>query len=236
MGKKKLKKFAEYLTFSNCFTFPFHMRGKWHADYFNNKNPLILEVGCGKGEYTVNLAKEFKNKNFIGFDLKSNRMWQGAKIAINLQLQNVAFIRAIAGKLNLLFNINEVAEIWITFPDPYPKDRHAKHRLTHPRFLHLYHQILKPDGVIHFKTDDDALFNFTLDLLKELNAIIISCEPNVYASNTVQQYVKDIKTHYEQLFAAKGRTIKYLQFNLPNKEAIEAWLKKDADTEKKAVQ
>jgi tRNA (guanine-N7-)-methyltransferase len=224
MAKDKIRKFAEFSSFDNSFDFPYHLNGKWHTEYFKNNNPIVLELGCGKGEYTVALAQEFKNKNFIGIDLRSNRIWSGAKAAKENNITNAAFMRALVEKVSELFAPNEIEEIWLTFSDPFPKDKHAKHRLSHPRFLKLYHQVLKPNGVINLKTDDDGLFNFTLETLAQLNVKPIVVEPNVYESTVVEPYVKNIKTHYEKLFAAKGRTIKYMQFTLPTLEAIEGFL------------
>jgi tRNA (guanine-N7-)-methyltransferase len=216
MGQQKLKRFAEFAEMNKCFDFPFHLKGKWQTEVFKNQNPIILELACGKGEYTVNLSQQDLNTNFIGIDIKSNRMWKGAKIAQAENLQNTAFVRMIVQKLNEVFEKNEVNEIWITFPDPFPKDRHEKYRLTGKQFLKRYHHILKPGGVVHFKTDDDKLFDYTLEVLAQQQIQLSSIERNVYESNSVDQYVKDIRTHYEKLFAAQGRTIKYLSFQFPD--------------------
>ncbi len=229
MGKDKLRKFAEFLSFNNCFSFPFELKGKWNELYFKNSNPIVVELGCGKGEYSVNLAAAFSNKNFIGIDLKSNRMWKGALQAIENKITNVAFVRLIIDKISQIFNGSEIDEIWITFPDPFPKDRHAKHRLTHPRFLKQYLQVLKPNGVVNFKTDDDDLFAFTLNVLQQTNTTPLFVEHNVYTSQTVPDYVKNIKTHYEKLFYAKGRTIKYMQFHLPSEDALNLYLKHEKE-------
>lgn len=229
MGKDKLRKFAEFLSFNNCFAFPYELKGKWHQQYFKSNHPIVVELGCGKGEYSVNLAKAFPNKNFVGIDIKSNRMWKGAQQALESNTANVAFVRLVIEKIGQIFNTNEVDELWITFPDPFPKDRHAKHRLTHPRYLKQYLQVLKPNGLVNFKTDDDDLFAFTLEALKQVQVQPLLVEHNVYTSHTVADYVKEIKTHYEKLFSAKGRTIKYMQFNLPTPEAIDAYLKKEKE-------
>jgi tRNA (guanine-N7-)-methyltransferase len=213
--KDKLRKFAEYKLLPNCFEFPFQLKSNWKSTVFKNNNPLVLELGCGKGEYTVALSGAFPEKNFIGIDVKSNRMWKGAKIAQELARTNVAFCRLIIEKIEEVFDANEVDEIWITFPDPFPKDRHEKYRLTGIQFLKRYQQVLKPGGIIHFKTDDDQLFEYTVALLSELQIPLLFIERNVYHSNTVDAYVKDIRTHYEKLFAAQGRTIKYLSFQFP---------------------
>ena len=168
MPKYKLKRFKEFSEFTNTFDFAYEMKGKWKSEFFKNSNPLVLELGCGKGEYSVALAKYYPEKNFIGIDLKSNRMWRGAGIALEENLQNVGFMRAVIDKITELFDENEVDEIWITFPDPFPRLRHEKHRLTAPKFLERYRQILKPDGIVNFKTDDDDLFQYTLNTLNEL--------------------------------------------------------------------
>jgi tRNA (guanine-N7-)-methyltransferase len=143
-------------------------------------------------------------------------MWKGAKFATEMARKNVAFCRLIIEKIEEVFADNEVDEIWITFPDPFPKDRHEKYRLTGKQFLKRYHHILKPGGVVHFKTDDDKLFDYTLEVLAQQQIQLSSIERNVYESNSVDQYVKDIRTHYEKLFAAQGRTIKYLSFQFPD--------------------
>ena len=138
MAKRKLQQFAEYTSFPNTFDFAREMKGKWNAEYFKNNHPITIELGCGKGEYSVALAQAFPERNFIGIDIKSNRMWRGAKTAIENNLTNVAFMRASIHLIEEFFDNNEVSEIWITFPDPFPKDKHDKHRLTHPRFLERY--------------------------------------------------------------------------------------------------
>ncbi len=214
MSKDKLRRFAEFKAFSNTFDFAYEMKGKWKQQYFKNENPLVLELGCGKGEYTVALAREYHNKNFIGIDLKSNRMWKGAGIAMEEKLPNVAFMRAIVNKITELFDAHEVDEIWITFPDPYPKKKHAKHRLTASNFLTLYKTILKKEGVINFKTDDTDLFQFTLDTLQELQIKPLDTNWDVHGNSNSHPHLREIKTHYEKLFMGRGRTIKFTKFNL----------------------
>lgn len=214
MAKDKLRRFAEFKSFNNTFDFPYELKGKWRSTVFKNNNPLVLELGCGKGEYTVTLGKEFADKNFIGIDIKSNRMWKGAGIAMDENLTNIAFTRAVLHRIDELFDTHEVDEIWITFPDPFPKMRHAKHRLTHPRFLTLYQKILKPDGVVNFKTDDPDLFQFTVEMLPQVNVKILELDWDVHNNPHAHPHLKNIRTHYENLFMGKGRTIKYAQFHL----------------------
>ena len=212
MSKKKLKRFKEFTEYTNTFDFAFEMKGKWKSDFFKNQHPLVLELGCGKGEYSVALARQYPKKNFIGIDLKSNRMWKGASIAMEEKLTNVGFMRAIIDKITEFFDAQEVDEIWITFPDPFPKSKHEKHRLTSPKFLERYKQILQKDGVVNFKTDDDNLFNYTLEMLRELKIIPIEINWNVHANEDSHHHLREIKTHYEKLFMGRGRTIKYLKF------------------------
>jgi len=214
MAKDKLRRFAEFKTFPHCFDYPYHLKGKWHQDFFNNNNPIVLELACGKGEYTVNLAEAFPDKNFIGIDIKSNRMWVGAKMAQERKLNNAAFIRMIIEKLAEHFEKGEISEIWITFPDPFPKDRHDKHRLTHPRFLKIYKEVLPENGIINFKTDDDGLFNYTESLFQEINIKPIQLVRDVHGTQEADEYVRNISTHYEKLFRARGRTIKFMKFTL----------------------
>src|ERR1043166_2192155 len=160
MAHKKLKRFAELKTFSNVLQFPLNMAGKLNS-FFKNENPIVLELACGKGEYAVGLGEMFPQKNFIGIDLKGNRIWVGAKKALQNNLSNVAFLRTQIDKIAEYFSQNEIAEIWITFPDPQLRTSKSKKRLTHPKFLRLYQQFLFPDGPIHLKTDSPDLYQFT---------------------------------------------------------------------------
>ncbi|MES2727127.1 MAG: tRNA (guanosine(46)-N7)-methyltransferase TrmB [Bacteroidota bacterium] len=214
MGQDKLKRFAEFAQMEHCFDFPYDLKGKWSSEVFKNNNPIVLELACGKGEYTVNLAQAHPQKNFIGIDLKSNRMWKGATIALQNKQTNVGFIRMVIEKLALIFDEHEVDEIWVTFPDPFPKDRHDKHRLTHPRFLEVYKRVLKPNSFINFKTDDDALFQYTLETLEQVNIKPNEVIMNVHEDAHSYDELRSIQTHYEKLFSAKGRTIKYCQFKV----------------------
>lgn len=212
MAKRKLQQFAEYTSFPNTFDFARDMKGKWNAEYFKNNHPITLELGCGKGEYSVALAQAFPERNFIGVDIKSNRMWRGAKTAIENNLPNVAFMRASIHLIEEFFDNDEVSEIWITFPDPFPKDKHDKHRLTHPRFLERYKKIIKPETIINVKTDDDGLFQFTLETLEQQKIQPLQVIWDVHQNDDADDYLKNIKTYYEKLFSSRGRTIKFLKF------------------------
>lgn len=214
MGQQKLKRFAEFVTFPNCFDFPYHLKGKWKTEVFKNNKPLVLELACGKGEYTVNLAQQDPESNFVGIDIKSNRMWKGAGISQELGLTNTGFVRMSIQKINMFFEPGEVDEIWITFPDPFPKERHEKNRLTHPEFLTLYKNIIKPNGIINFKTDDDGLFDYTLEALENVNITPIEIIRDVHNEPHNYDNLRNITTHYEKLFSAKGRKIKYCKFKL----------------------
>ncbi|MEO5966703.1 MAG: tRNA (guanosine(46)-N7)-methyltransferase TrmB [Ferruginibacter sp.] len=213
MAQKKLFRFAEIKTFPNVLEYPENMKGKW-KDFFKNDNPIILELACGRGEYTIGLAQLFPNKNFIGVDIKGNRMYIGAKKAIEQNLNNAAFLRTQISKLNDYFTSDEVDEIWITFPDPQLRASKAKKRLTHPRFLNLYHQILKPNGIIHLKTDSPQLFDFTKTVIQLFNLNLISENENIYADKEIDASL-NIKTHYEKMDIARSNRTHYLSFTLP---------------------
>jgi len=213
MAQKKLIRFAELKTFRNVLENPKDMPGKWN-DFFVNKNPIILELACGKGEYAIGLAELFPEKNFIGVDLKGNRIWVGAKKALDQNLGNVAFLRTQIDKIDEHFAKEEVSEIWITFPDPQLRKSKAKKRLTHPKFLRQYLQILKPGGLIHLKTDSPDLYLFTKDVIELYGCTVLTDYHNVYALENVPDILK-IKTHYEKLDIAKSNRIHYLCFSLP---------------------
>ncbi|GIV26744.1 MAG: tRNA (guanine-N(7)-)-methyltransferase [Bacteroidia bacterium] len=221
----KSEKFRQFKTFSNCFTYLFddyilenktmELFGKWKTEYFKNANPIIIEIGCGRGEYTVGLAEKYPDKNFIGIDFKSNRMWTGAKQAMEKKLNNVAFVRTKVEFLDKVFAFSEVNEIWITFPDPQEQKSREKKRLTHPRFLEHYKKFLVPNGTIHLKTDNHKFFEYTLEVLKsrDIQPELVSFD--LYKENgSIFSEVKNIKTYYEQLFYEKGHSIKYCKFNL----------------------
>lgn len=212
MGQKKLQRFNEIKSFPNVLEYPEEMQGKW-GSFFKNDNPVILELACGKGEYTTGLAKLYPDKNFIGVDIKGNRIWVGAKLALDQQLNNAAFLRTQIVKINEYFSAGEVDEIWITFPDPQLRFSKAGKRLTHPRFLRLYHQIVKPGGKIHLKTDSPHLYEFTKKVIDLYGLNVITNCNNVYLQENVSDDLK-IKTHYESLDIADSNTIFYLCFSL----------------------
>lgn len=215
MGQKKLIRFAELETFSNVLQYPENVQGTWRS-FFENRNPVVLELACGKGEYTVGLARFFQNKNFIGIDKKGNRLWVGAKKAISHCLKNVAFLRIQIEQIERYFANEEVDEIWITFPDPQLRTSKAKKRLTHPRFLRSYYQILKPGGKIHLKTDSPDLYKFTKKVIGMYGCPLMHDVADVYAEPglTPELY---IKTHYEGLDIAGSKRVHYLCFSLPER-------------------
>ena len=222
MGRKnKLKRFKENETFPNVFQptreelvdDTFGLKGQWRDKVFKNDNPLVLELGCGKGEYTVGLAERYPNKNFVGVDIKGARFWRGAKTAIEHEISNAAFIRTQIELIEHVFEQNEVDEIWITFPDPQLKRRRARKRLTHPDFLKRYFNILKKNGLIHLKTDSHFLYAFTL--------IVLAGEHHHLEYSTIDLYSQeqkiqdtDIKTYYEKRYLSKGLKITYVCFRL----------------------
>jgi tRNA (guanine-N7-)-methyltransferase len=213
MGQKKLKRFADIKTFPNVLEYPKNMTGNWKS-FFTNDSPIILELACGRGEYTVGLAKLFPDQNIIGVDVKGNRMYIGAKKALESNINNAGFLRTQIEMLPDYFAKEEVSEIWITFPDPQLRTSRAKKRLTHPRFLRLYQQVLKKEGLIHLKTDSPALFNFTKQVIEMYGLDLLDSSEDVYANPTVAEHLK-IKTHYESLDIAQSRKIFYMQFKLP---------------------
>ena len=224
MGKNKLARFAENKILPNVFqptrdealdNYP--LKGKWRTEVFKNQNPIVLELGCGKGEYSVGLAKSFPNKNFIGIDIKGARFWFGAKEAVEKNLNNVAFLRTQIELVDCFFDHDEVDEIWITFPDPQIKYRRTKHRMTHPDFLDRYKKILKKNGIVHLKTDSEFLHGYTLGLLQGQGHEIISAHHDIYGAPEYEPgtpLLREIKTYYEGLFSAKGKTITYLKFRI----------------------
>lgn len=224
MGKNKLARFAENKILPNVIQPTrqealegFHLKGKWRSEVFKNNNPIVLELGCGKGEYSVGLANAFPEKNFIGVDIKGARFWFGAKEAIEKNLKNVAFLRTQIELIDCFFDKNEVDEIWITFPDPQIKYKRTKHRLTHPDFLQRYKNILKPEGIIHLKTDSEFLHGYTLGFLQGAGHEIITAHHDIYGAPEYDpgtELLREIRTYYEELFSAKGKTITYIKFKV----------------------
>jgi len=227
VGKGKLSKFEEMKTFDNVFqpSFEqvfqkdFELKGQWASRYFRNKHPIILELGCGKGEYTIGLAERFPDINFIGIDIKGARIWTGTKKAYLEKIPNVAFIRTRIEFLNSFFSPAEVDEIWLTFPDPQLKKRRNKKRLTAARFLNLYRGFLKDRGIIHLKTDNPILYEYTLELAR-LNKLSIEFASNNLYGNENPELVYGIQTFYEKQFIEEGLNIHYLQFRLPSGKNI----------------
>lgn len=219
MAKKKLKKFAENDTFPNLFQ-PnyhnllekgFHLKGKWHSEFFKNDNPIILELACGKGEYTVGLAKLHPENNYIGIDRQGARLWRGCKTSNEEKMSNVAFLRTHIQYLPQLFGENEISEIWITFPDPQPKKE--RKRLTSNNMIDRYVQVLKPDGIMHLKTDSEFFYDFTLEVIEENNHNILTQTRDLY-SEMPQSEVASIQTYYESIWLEMGKKIHYLKYKL----------------------
>lgn len=215
-----MRRFAENLTFDNLFQVSyeqvvkgFEYKGKWGDKFFKNQHDIVLELGCGKGEYTTGLAKRYPGKNYIGVDIKGARMWKGLKIAEEEQLDNVAFIRARINLIGYYFGPEEVSEIWITFPDPQPRKQKVNKRLTSPRFLDTYAKFMKPGGIIHLKTDNIIFFEYTLDVIREKQHELLYSTYDVYATEKDNELTR-IQTFYEKKWLEHGTKIKYLRFKL----------------------
>jgi tRNA (guanine-N7-)-methyltransferase len=214
--KRKLERFKIISELPNviepgkeCYT---QLKGKWCSDHFKNNNPVTLELACGRGEYTIGLAKRFPERNYIGVDIKGDRIWKGSTIAHEENLTNVAFLRTVILVIENFFEANEVDEIWLTFPDPRPRKRDVKRRLSGYRYLNIYKKLLKEDGFFRFKTDNTALFDFTLEELQQRPDIRdFKFTHDLYASE-LRNECFDIKTKYEEMFERQGETIKYLRF------------------------
>lgn len=221
-SKNKLKRFRENETFENVIQPTreeilkggFYLKGKWSEDFFKNQKPLVLELGCGKGEYSVGLAKRYPNKNFLGIDIKGARFWRGAKTALEEELDNVGFLRTQIELIDLVFEPGEVDEIWITFPDPQIKYKRTKHRLTNPDFLKKYKSILKSDGIINLKTDSEFMHGYTLGLLQGLGHEILYSHHDIYNNDYSPADAAEIQTFYENQFLEEGKAITYLRFKL----------------------
>ena len=220
-SKNKLKRFKENETFSNVIqptreevlNNTLMLKGNWNRNFFKNQNPIVLELGCGKGEYSVNLATMFPEKNFLGIDIKGARFWRGAKTALAEKINNVGFLRTQIELVDCIFDENEVDEIWITFPDPQIKYKRTKHRMTNPDFLNKYKKILKPNGIVHLKTDSEYMHGYTLGLLQGLGLTIEYAHHDVYGTTNAPKEVTDIQTYYESQYLAINKKITYMRFN-----------------------
>jgi len=219
-SKNKLKRFRENETFKNVIQPTrenvlngFSLNGKWHI-FFGNKNPIVLELGCGKGEYTVALARKNENTNYIGIDIKGARFWRGAKTALEENLKNVAFVRTQIELIDCIFAKNEVSEIWITFPDPQIKYKRTVHRLTNLDFLKKYQTILIANGIVHLKTDSEFLHGYTLGLLQGLQQEILYAHHHIYNNDNAPIEVTSVQTFYEKRYLEKNKPITYLKFKL----------------------
>lgn len=229
MGKGKLAKFAEMETFNNVFQYPysvidnvpFEMKGKWREEFFKNDNPIVLELGCGKGEYAVGMARMFPNINFIGVDIKGARMWTGAKAAIEEGLPNVAFLRTNIEIIDRFFADGEVQEIWLTFSDPQMKNE--RKRLTSTYFMERYRRFLVDGGLIHLKTDSNFLFTYTKEMVKENKLEVGMCTDDLYHATDLDEGTKSIlgiRTYYESMWLERGLNIKYIKFKLPKEGTL----------------
>lgn len=214
MGRNKLSRFADNVAADNVIQAGKELfskiKGQWRSLYFKNEQALVLELGCGRGEYTVGLGALFPKKNYVGIDIKGSRIWKGSQMAIEQNLQNVAFLRIQIQHLDIYFAENEVDEIWVTFPDPRPKDSDEKRRLTHPRFLAMYEKLLKPGGLFHLKTDNELLFEYTLEEIQKFKISDFKFTRDLYKSE-LNALHHGLKTRYEQMFFEQGYSIKYLQ-------------------------
>jgi len=225
MGKDKLQRFKENETFSllhqpafeTIFRRDFFLKGNWQKDFFHNSKPIVLELGCGKGEYTLSLARKYPDKNFIGVDIKGARLWRGAKTATMEQMANVAFIRTRIDCITSFFAAGEVSEIWITFPDPQPKN--VRKRLTSTLFLSRYRHFLQPGGLVHLKTDSQLLHEYTKASIAHNQLKLLEANADIYGSGRADELLS-IKTHYEQLFLKQGLPITYLCFRIDGNQLL----------------
>lgn len=220
-SKNKLKRFKENETFHNVYqpsredlTSHFPLKGKWNEKVFKNDHPVVLELGCGKGEYTVELARRYPEKNFIGIDIKGSRFWRGAKTAVEEQLGNVAFLRTQIELITCAFAADEIDEIWITFPDPQVKYKRTKHRLTNSEFLQRYKAVLKPDGFVNLKTDSEFMHGYTLGLLHGQGHEVLYANHNVYRNEGAPEVVTAIQTFYESQYLEQNKPITYIKFRI----------------------
>ncbi|EMY81053.1 tRNA (guanosine(46)-N7)-methyltransferase TrmB [Psychroflexus gondwanensis] len=221
-SKNKLKRFQDNEVFANVIQplrseiveEEFQFKGKWKRDFFKNDKPLILELGCGKGEYTLGLAERNKDCNYLGIDIKGARFWRGAKTALENEMPNVGFLRTQIELVDQVFAEGEVDEIWITFPDPQIKWKRTKHRMTNPEFLNKYKHILTKEGIIHLKTDSEFMHGYTLGILEGLGHDILYAHHNIYVNHEAPEEVVGIQTFYEQQYLDKNKSITYLKFRL----------------------
>lgn len=221
-SKNKLKRFRENETFSNVvqptreeiLNGEFQYKGKWQKDFFKNDKPLVLELGCGKGEYSVGLAKLHPEKNYLGIDIKGARFWRGAKTALEEDLDNVGFLRSQIELVDQLFAVGEVDEIWITFPDPQIKYKRTKHRMTNTEFLQKYKKILKPDGVVNLKTDSEFMHGYTLGLLHGEGHEVLQANHDVYKNDYSPKEVIGLQTFYEKQYLEQGKPITFIKFRI----------------------
>ncbi|MBS1535985.1 MAG: tRNA (guanosine(46)-N7)-methyltransferase TrmB [Bacteroidetes bacterium] len=221
-SKNKLKRFRENDTFNNVIQptrealmqGDFPLKGHWARDFFKNNHPIVLELGCGKGEYSVSLAERFPEKNFIGIDIKGARFWRGAKTAVESGIRNVGFLRTQIELIEYAFAADEVDEIWITFPDPQIKYKRTKHRMTNADFLQRYKKILKKDGLMHLKTDSEFMHGYTLGLLHGLGHEVLYANHHIYHNEGSPAEVLEIQTHYEKLYLEKNKPITYIRFKI----------------------
>ena len=212
----KLQKFEALKTLPNVFEFPENIKGTWHSEVFNNNKPIILELACGKGDYTLAMSKLYPNKNFIGIDIKGARIWKGAVSAYEQKLNNACFLRIYIEQLTDYFEKEEISEIWITFPDPFIKKSKRRKRLTSERFLRMYNELLPDDGKVHLKTDSDLLYDFTLESIEANNANIVMNSDDIYAGLAEKNELLNIQTYYERMHLKEGRKIHYVQFQFNN--------------------
>ena len=230
MGKGKLQKFAEMETFPNVFQYPFSvieekpfdMKGKWHQDYFNNNHPIVLELGCGKGEYTVELARLYPEMNLTGVDIKGARMWTGAKMALEEKLTNVAFLRTNIEIIDRFFDKDEVQEIWLTFSDPQMKN--PRKRLTSAYFMERYRRFLVDKGIVHLKTDSFFLYTYTSLMVQANNLPLLFCTDDIYHTaglDDTTQKILSIQTYYESMWIERGLNIKYIKYQLPHESLLQ---------------
>ncbi|GLB51426.1 tRNA (guanine-N(7)-)-methyltransferase [Neptunitalea chrysea] len=221
-SKNKLKRFRENETFSNviqptreqALSGEFELKGNWGANFFKNDNPIVLELGCGKGEYTVNLGKMYPEKNFIGIDIKGARFWRGAKTAVEDGMGNVGFLRTQIELIEYFFAENEISEIWITFPDPQIKYKRTKHRMTNSEFLQRYKRVLNEEGVMHLKTDSEFMHGYTLGLLHGEGHDVLYANHNVYKNEGAPKEVTSIQTFYENQYLEQNKPITYIKFKI----------------------